>query len=95
MCGETRLFTFSLFNRDFTLTMLQMAVKNSQINVALRLLSTVIKGSLEVCAIREKTRNLLHVLALHANPDRDQHEQEKVKNKGCRTCLLSTVMSWL
>jgi hypothetical protein len=55
-----------------------MAVKNAQLNVALRLLSTVMKGSDEVCARREENRNLLHVLALHANPTHNQQQQEKV-----------------
>lgn len=55
-----------------------MAVKNSQFNVALRLLSTTIKGSAEVCAVREKNRNLLHILALSAEPGYNSAQQEKV-----------------
>ncbi|XP_076462850.1 uncharacterized protein LOC143295161 [Babylonia areolata] len=56
----------------------EMAVKNSQFNVALRLLSTVLKGSGEVCAVREHNRNLMHVLALYADHDRNKQQLVKV-----------------
>ena len=58
--------------------MLQMALKNSQFTVALRLLSTVPRGSAEVTGVKAEGRNLLHVLALHAQQGADVHGQQKV-----------------
>ena len=55
-----------------------MAVNNSQLNVALRILSTFVKGSAEVCAVREKNRNLLHILALNAEPGTNDPQLLKV-----------------
>ena len=58
-----------------------MAVKNSQFNVALRLLATVIKGSAELLAVREGNRNMLHVLALYAEPGNFDSQQQKVSRR--------------
>lgn len=50
---------------------LQMAIKNSQYNAALRLLSTAVDLK-EVLALRSKDRNLLHILALYAAGNKEQ-----------------------